>query len=177
MRYANRDRSHSGHQLRSKRSREQHAVVADIADFNGFGQQINPILNAANIASIGNLGLSASQLSAPNSFPLAGPEAAGQATVLADAGSTHIYMGYIDAPATAASVTLNRTALMMGRGLQLAGSIPVPYTAIDMTPYVAAATKGDGVALAPVISAQVAGWLKAAQEAGDTQKVSGAGIC
>lgn len=145
--------------------------LAEIGDQNAFQQQANVILAAANVPNIGPGPASASVLSAKNSFPLEGLEGAAGATVLADAGATKISVAYADVAAAATAVTFNQLALQMGRGLKLLGGIPVPLTATDLSPEVAKAAKGDGVAMA-VAPTTVGSWLTAQKQGNYNIKVS-----
>ena len=154
-----------------------HNVVSNKADLavigtgiDAFATQINTILNAAHVANVGDQPLSAAELSDPNSFPLVGSEGAAEGDVLADAGYKKIVLAYYGGEEAAAAIDLENAALK-SRGLKLTGSIPVPPTATDYTPYVAsAASKGNAVAMA-VTATQFAAWLTAAKSGNYTQKL------
>jgi ABC-type branched-subunit amino acid transport system substrate-binding protein len=150
------------------------SILAEIGDINAFGEQITTILNAAHVPAIAPIPFYPAQLTDPDSFPFEGPEPAAQGVVLADQGSKTICLAYYGVN-TAGTVTLNNLALK-SRGLQIIKSIPVPITATDMSPYVAAAAgKCDGVALGTPAE-QTAAWLKTARQGNYPQKVSATAV-
>ncbi|MBL7500021.1 ABC transporter substrate-binding protein [Frankia sp. CNm7] len=147
------------------------SVIAEVGDYEAFQEQVNTILAAAGVPNIAPPPTSKSVLSSPNSFPLAGSDGAGLATVLADAGAKDIQVAYTNVAQAASAVGFNQITLQQGRGLKLMGGIPVEVTATDLTPVVTSGAKGDGVALA-MMPTHLAAWLTVSRSGNFDQKLS-----
>lgn len=143
-------------------------AVAVVAQTTGQGDSIFPVLEENDICSVGNSGFGAADISSPNSFPfVAGAPGVvgGMATMLADTlDATNIHMAYADIETGAQAVALG-DAMLGTRGLETAGSTPVPLSSGDLSPQVAAATRDtDGVVLS-LVTEQLVSFLRAANQA------------
>ncbi|HXY94980.1 MAG TPA: ABC transporter substrate-binding protein [Acidimicrobiia bacterium] len=111
-----------------------------------------PVIQAAQIPSVGNNAADASDFVSPASFPLSGglvSTPGGLAEALADAGAKKISVGYIDLPQGAIIPTLVDMALKR-YNLQVQNKVAIPAGAPDLASYVEAATANgtDGIVLA-----------------------------
>jgi branched-chain amino acid transport system substrate-binding protein len=126
-------------------------VVAVIGASTPNGDAINPILEAAGIANIGNNASAASDLSSPISFPLnsGGINAyQGAAFAMAKMGLVKLGVVSLDIPSAATILGALKPAFDAaktpdGKSVEMVSSIKVPLTASDFAPY-AAALKDQG---------------------------------
>jgi branched-chain amino acid transport system substrate-binding protein len=151
------------------------SVIASVAEDDCCGNVIDPILNTANVPNIGDLPLTAPQLSTPNSFPLEGPEPAAFGDALYDLGARHIDYAYYGSSEVAATIPLINGAMEVSRHSSLASTIPVPDPFTDLTPQVTQTDKADGVALG-LTGDQLDAWLKIVKQLNLHQKLLASAI-
>jgi hypothetical protein len=151
------------------------SVIASVAEDDCCGNIIDPILNTANVPNIGDLPLTAPQLSTPNSFPLEGPEPAAFGDALYDLGARHIDYAYYASSEVAATIPLINGAMQASRHASLAQTIPVPDPFTDLTPQISQTAKADGVALG-LTGDQLNAWLKIAKQQNQNQKLLASAI-
>lgn len=127
------------------------SVLALVGMITNYPDQVNPILEAASMASVGTEPYGLADGTSPVAFPIVTgylSTVAGMGTVLADvAGAERISVIHVDVPSAQASVGTIRRALE-ARGLELVNAVPVPIGKADVSAETAAALEGsDGLAL------------------------------
>lgn len=126
---------------------DDESVVAVAANVTNFADTINPILEAANLASFGPWGLAPADQTSPVSFPVMalGLAATGSmAGVAADvAGAKNISIGYADVPSALEGVKIIEKVLE-DRGVNIAVKVPVPLGKTDLAAE-AAQLFGEGI--------------------------------
>jgi hypothetical protein len=121
------------------------SIVAVINSTLIFGQ-FDSVANAAGLAMIGDP-LTTQDFSSPNFFALTAGSlgVGGAAAVLNDSlKAKNLAMTYVDVPAAQTLSTLINLAILAPRGSQLGAKIPVPPTASDVAPYIAAVPSNAG---------------------------------
>jgi ABC-type branched-subunit amino acid transport system substrate-binding protein len=121
------------------------SIVAVLNSSLVFGQ-FDSVANAAGLAIIGNA-LTTQDFASPNFFAMTagslGP--GGAAAILTDSlKAKNLTLTYIDVPAAQTLSTLINLAILAPRGTKLASQIPVPPTASDVAPYIAAVPSNAG---------------------------------
>jgi len=114
-------------------------VVAVVGNLSTFSDQWAPIIQAAHIPSVGNLGVAQSEATGANSFPIAGGTSIvslGTIKALVGAGKTKIAVTYPDIPVIAPLIDA-LTKHVSDAGGTLVAKIPIPIGAVDMAPYAA----------------------------------------
>jgi ABC-type branched-subunit amino acid transport system substrate-binding protein len=158
-------------------------VLAVVGSFSVFDDNINPILQQAGIPNVGNTPVQTTDFNNPISFPIqsgAIDDYQGDIFALAQSGVSKIGVALLDLPTvTAVAATLHSAfaaAKTPGGGkVQDAGSVSIPVTASDFTPY-AEALKKDGATgiLAVLAPQQVEGLAKAMVSIGYKASIAGA---
>jgi ABC-type branched-subunit amino acid transport system substrate-binding protein len=150
--------------------------VAAAVALSGFGDRYMPILERAGIPSIANLAESPAERTSRLSFPLTWgslPPLVGTAALLRQAGAQRIRPVLLDAGAEVREAAALMKRALAATGTKLADPVLVPVDATDLSPSVAAATRGgvDGIALAagPV---QTSKFLVALRQSGSAAKVA-----
>jgi len=146
-------------------------AVAIVGNLSTFVDAWMPIVAAANIPSVGNLGVSASEATGANSFPIAGGTgivSAANIQYLIKQGKTKIVVSYPDIPVLA-NVLKGIDAQVTKLGGTVVSKIPIPISAVDMAPY-AAQMKNSGANGGLIIAAtgSLAQQLTALYQAGVT---------
>jgi len=144
-------------------------VVALVGSITGYGANVLPILKTANIPSLGQIAVTAADLTNPNGFPFAPSGidvAAGEPDLAARQGATKISLVRVDLSATAQLPALAAIGLAP-HGLKLVNNVALPMNAPDMSSYVASATANgtDGISLI-LQPNDLANFVKAAKASG-----------
>jgi ABC-type branched-subunit amino acid transport system substrate-binding protein len=149
-------------------------AVAVIGTTTQQGATIYPVLEKEGICNLAPQPINATDYSSKVSYPIiaAGPiNVAGYANALKAAGAKKIGVAYIDV-ATAAGVVPFIDMGAKNVGLTVGQKVPIPLTATDIAPVVAASTKGnDGVALV-VAPAQLQTFARALAQQGSDVKIA-----
>ena len=127
------------------------SILALVGMITNYPDQVNPVLEEADMASVGTEPYGLADGTSSISFPITAgylSSVAGMGTVLADVGgATQISVIHVDVPSAQASVETIRRALEP-RGLELVNAIPVPIGKADVSAETAAALENsDGLAL------------------------------
>ncbi len=120
-------------------------AVAVLGSFTLHGSEVLPILEDAQIPSLGLVPLTAVDFVSPAAYPVDGglvTGAGGVAYALADEGHRRIAIARSDLPEAAALVDFAQMALD-NFGLELVADVPVPMNSPDMAPYIAAVREAD----------------------------------
>jgi ABC-type branched-subunit amino acid transport system substrate-binding protein len=118
-------------------------VVATIGDDTPYGDQLNPVLQAAGIPRIAPLALSAAEYTMPNNYPVNGGAVVGfQGAVIsaADHGYKSIFTVYTESSGSS-TLTGLVTAAATARGMKDKGSVGIPTSATDLSSYVTKAER------------------------------------
>jgi ABC-type branched-subunit amino acid transport system substrate-binding protein len=144
-------------------------VAAMVATVTNFGANVVPILNTANIASLGPFAAGQADLTDKKGFsfePAAITVVPGQPNLAASLGAKKISLVVTQVPSTGQLVQLAGIGLAP-YGLKINKTVQVPAGAPDMTPYVASAQSGGADAICVVLPpSDGVNFIKAAQAAG-----------
>jgi branched-chain amino acid transport system substrate-binding protein len=144
-------------------------VAAMVGSISGYGAQIYPVLAAAHIATLGQISVSAADLSTENvySFAPSGIDvAAGEPDLAARLGATKISLVRVDLSATASLPQLAAIGLKP-HNLQLVNNVALPMNAPDMSSYVAAAAANGTDAICMILQPNdLVNFIKAAKDSG-----------
>ena len=125
-------------------------VAASVGSNSNFSRAILPILEAGNIASIGQLPITEGDFSSANSFPLqAGSPGmiAGASRLIVEQGARKLQLVAVDSPAGSLNEGFAKIALKNSPA-SISGLTLVPIGAPDYAGYVAAATQdSDGIVM------------------------------
>jgi ABC-type branched-subunit amino acid transport system substrate-binding protein len=158
-------------------------VLAVAGSFSVYDDNVNPILQQAGIANIGNTPVQTSDFSSPISFPIqsgAIDDYQGDIFAMAQAGVSKIGVALLDLPTvTAVNATLPAAfaAAKTPAGAQAkdVGSVSIPVTASDFTPYAEALQKDGATGILVVLAPQqVEGLAKAMVSIGYKATLAGA---
>jgi ABC-type branched-subunit amino acid transport system substrate-binding protein len=158
-------------------------VLAVAGSFSVYDDNVNPILQQAGIANIGNTPVQTSDFSSPISFPIqsgAIDDYQGDIFAMAQAGISKIGVALLDLPTvTAVNATLPAAfaAAKTSAGAQVTdvGSVSIPVTASDFTPYAEALQKDGATGILVVLAPQqVEGLAKSMVSIGYKATLAGA---
>jgi branched-chain amino acid transport system substrate-binding protein len=150
-------------------------VVAVIGAVSSYGDNINPILAAAGIASIGMNPLSQSDFSSKTAFPLSSGTPGylcGSLIRFKNMNLTKVDIAYIDIPAGAQTVTISKLcAPKIGATISPAAGTPVPPTAADLTASVTAASESSDAIVLATLPSSAAQFIKTAKQQNVTKPI------
>jgi ABC-type branched-subunit amino acid transport system substrate-binding protein len=142
-------------------------VVAVLGATTSKGDAINPILEEAGIANIGQVPLSFSDYGSPISFPLqAGIPGylCGSLLRLQKKNLNKIDVAYIDIPAGAQTVALAGLCMPDGVELSPTSGTPVPPTSPDLTAAVTAASQDSDAIILATLAPSAAQFIKTSKQ-------------
>jgi ABC-type branched-subunit amino acid transport system substrate-binding protein len=150
-------------------------VVAVVGINSSEAPAMMPILTAANIPVIAPVVVDPSETTSKTSFPItAGVPGAfiAMPQILAKSGATKVSLIYPDIPGAATAKLFVADGIKKA-GVQDGGSVPVAADATDLTPAIAAATKGDTNGIAAFLLGDAQGTLlQQIKQQGVTAKLS-----
>ncbi|MCW2608078.1 MAG: hypothetical protein JWO60_2771 [Frankiales bacterium] len=150
------------------------AVVGSVTQ---QGAAVYPVLEAAGMCNLAPQAINATDYSSKASYPIisAGPvNVAGYPYALKAAGAKTMSAAYVDVP-TAAGVVPFVDLGAKGAGVTVKQKVPIPITSTDISPVVAAATRGvDGVGLLVQPGGLASFLQKLAQSGSDVKVVASA---
>jgi ABC-type branched-subunit amino acid transport system substrate-binding protein len=158
-------------------------VLAVVGSFSVYDDNINPILQHAGIPNIGNTPVQTTDFDSPISFPIqsgAINDYQGDIFAMAQAGISKIGVALLDLPTvTAVAATLHAAFAAAktpaGGRVKDTGSVSIPVTASDFTPYAEALQKQGATGILAVLAPQqVEGLAKAMDSIGYKATLAGA---
>jgi ABC-type branched-subunit amino acid transport system substrate-binding protein len=112
-------------------------IIATIGAITNFSDSVNPVLEKYKLPSIGPLMYTTSDFTSPMVFPTDGASPASADTEPAMCFNVlkgkSIALGYIDANAGAQASQLYSSTILPKFGKKLAGAVPIPITAADLS--------------------------------------------
>tara|TARA_R110000772_G_scaffold207017_5_gene317597 strand:+ start:3096 stop:4250 length:1155 start_codon:yes stop_codon:yes gene_type:complete len=144
------DKADPNEAAKCARQAVREGVAASVGSNSNFSEAILPVLERGNIASIGQLPITAGDFSARNSFPLQSGSPgmiAGASRQIAEQGTKALRLVAVDSPAGSLNERFASAALA-GSDTKILGLTLVPIEAPDYASYVAAAARdADGMVI------------------------------